>query len=230
MLRSLRVLVVSAALFVAFAATASAASILIGAPATGGNCFPFECAPFGGNLGNRYQQVYAASDFSGLFTITGVTFFDSLFPGATFTDAVYTVTLSTTAKAVNGLDLANMNNNVGGDNTMLFSGHRSGATGVSFTLSGGLFLYNPGSGNLLLDIQMSNIGARGAGALDARIGDSGGLFSRAHNFDGGFDNFGLVTQFEGVAATVPEPATLTLLGTGIFALARRTRARRSRSA
>ena len=222
-------MVVCAALFVGFAATASAASILIGAPATGGNCFPFDCVING--PGNRYQQVYAASDFSGPFTITGVTFFDSLNPGATFTDADYTVSLSTTTKAVNGLDLVNLNNNVGGDNTLLFSGHRSGATGASFTLSGGSFLYNPASGNLLLDIQLSNIGARGQGFLDSRNGDAGGLFSRAHNFDGGFNNLGLVTQFEGASvSTVPEPATLTLLGTGVFALARRTRGRRSHRA
>jgi PEP-CTERM motif len=228
MLRNRCVPVVCAVLFLAFAAPASATSILIGAPATGGNCFPFDCVISG--PGNRYQQVYAASDFSGPFTITGVTFFDTFAPGATFTDADYTVSLSTTTKAVNGLDLANMNNNVGGDNTLLFSGHRSGATGVSFTLSGGLFLYNPASGNLLLDIQLSNIGARGSGFLDSRNGSAGGLFSRAHNFDGGFDNFGLVTQFEGVVATVPEPATLTLLGTGILALAHRRRTRRWRHA
>jgi hypothetical protein len=197
----------------ALASSAQAAPVLIGWPGTGSNCFPFGCS---GSPGTRYQQVYAASDFSGIITITGVTFFDSFYPG-TFNEADYTLSLSTTSKAVNGLDTV-MGNNVGGDNTLIFSGHLSGTVPASFTLSGGVFTYNPFSGNLLVDIMLTNHVGGGSAYLDARNGDAGGLFSRMQDFGSAFENWGLVTQFE-TAARVPDVgSSLLLLGMGLAGL------------
>ena len=195
------------------------ASVIIGTPAD----FPGNCAPFGCVLGDstRYQQVYNSSSFAVPINITGITFFHTVSNDTgVLNGGTYTVRLSTTSKAVNGLDLVTYDNNLGADNTQVFSGSLPGtvAFGGSFTLPSSGFLYDPSMGNLLMDILITGASRTAPNVfMDARNGTAGTLFSRATNVVGfGFDSFGLVTQFETEAA-VPEPSTAGLLLSGLAA-------------
>ena len=84
-------------------ATPSKADVIVGEPADigTGNCIPFGCT-----LSTpTYQQIYAASDFSGPITITNLEFYDTqgLNPGASPNTGTYTISLSTTSTPVDGL-------------------------------------------------------------------------------------------------------------------------------
>ena len=185
------------------------ADIVVGKPDLGsGNCFPFGC-----NTGNRYQQVYAASDFSGPITLEDLEFFHTQFPGGSVLNGNYTISLSTTNAQVNNLDTTNFANNVGPDSQIFFSGTLGGETGT-LDIIGIAFTYDPSEGNLLVDISAAYTGGGGMIFFDAMNGDANGLFSRAQNYGGGFAGYGLVTGF----STVPEPGTLSLLGIGLAVL------------
>lgn len=213
-------------------ASVASADVLVGAPgdASGGNCFPFGCF-FLGNPSANYQQVYSSTAFSGPITIFGVSFFlsDPAISSGNLNSGTYTVSLSTTSMAVNGLD-SNFSNNVGPDDTVIFTGSLppSVLPGTPLQLGGaGVFTYNPALGNLLLSISITGIGAPVAGVslFEARNGTSGGIFSRVHDFGGVFfDNTGLVTEFD--TTEIPEPSGLLMAASGLVAmlgLARRGR-------
>lgn len=200
------------------ASAAWADSITVGT-ANSSNAFPFGGPAFGG-IGTRYQQVYDASSFAGPITITGLGFVGG--NGGDFRTANYELSLSTTSRAVNTIDGFLAATNVGADETVFFDAVLSGAspTTLSFTVPG--FAYDPSLGNLLLDVELTSLGALPAGSKAAydEMTNSGGLFSRAHNFGTGFDDRGLVTLFEfdqgggggGTdAEVVPEPGTLLLV-------------------
>ncbi|HAB19247.1 MAG TPA: VPDSG-CTERM sorting domain-containing protein [Verrucomicrobiota bacterium] len=182
-----------------------------------GNFFPFTGNGF--NINNRYQQVYNSSFFAGAGYIDTITFYNTQLPGAVFETADYTIRLSTTTKPVNGLDF-NMNNNVGGDEAVFYAATLSGLTGVSFTFDGSDFYYDPSLGNLLVDIQRVNqIVNSGSGFLDARNGTFGTDSSRMHNYDSGFESFGLRTTFETKGTSVPDAGpTFALLGFALLGL------------
>lgn len=217
------------------------ADVVVGLPpdAADGNCVPFGCGDLlsgGGITGTRYQQVYSATDFSGTIDITGLTFFLTQFiptdPSSGFLNGgTYTVSLSTTSQPVNGLNLADFDANVGADDTVIFSGALPAfvAFGGSFTLGGtGDFSYNPAQGNLLMDIQIVGLSAPTTGEtfLDARNGTAGGVFSRADNLATGFDDTGLVTEFDTTTtSSVPEPSSIVLLivALGSWAAVRRVK-------
>jgi hypothetical protein len=210
-------LVLSAAAALLLCPGVSSADISIGT-SDSSNGFPFNAmyqAP-----SDRYQQVYAASNFSGVTTITGITFFDSSGQATSFQSADYSFALSTSNFTVDNLDTINLDANPGSDVQPFADEFLSGPITDSFTISGTPFTYDPSRGDLLLDIKRSLVDlTTGSWGLDAMAGDAGGLFSRAQNFGVGTTGWGLVTEFE----TVPEPSTLTLLALGAVVLVARRR-------
>jgi hypothetical protein len=198
------------------------AAILVGSPGDTGSGNSY---PFGAASGSVYQQVYNQTNFGGTLTITGLTFFHTQFVGGdNLNTGTYSISLSTTATAVNGLDTTDFDSNRGADNTLFFSGSlpASVAFGSSFTLAGTPFTYDPSLGNLLVDMRISGIGRSGGTLfLDCRCGSAVTIFSRAHNFatgSAGSTSYGLVTQFETGDAAVPEPATWSLLSASLLGL------------
>jgi hypothetical protein len=204
------VTLLSSTVFAAFPTT----NITIGTPESE-NGFPFD---FTYDAGTRYQQVYAASNFPGPEMIAGITFFDTVDPGAEFQTADYTFMLSTSNFTVNNLNTANLDTNPGPDAQLFAVEHLSGITGASFTITGTPFVYEPAHGDLLLDIVRANAQTTFAfpRGLDAMVGDSNGLFSRADNFGSGYENYGLVTGFS--LMPVPEPSALSLFAIGAMML------------
>jgi hypothetical protein len=195
------------------------AGIIIGTPADAGsgNCFPFGCT------GTRYQQVYAASNFTGPINIGSIGFFHTQFAGGNYNGGQFTFSLSTTSKAVNGLDTTVFNNNLGADNQLFTIVTLAGAAPAGEVLfSGTPFAYNPSQGNLLVDIVVSGaVSQSSATYFDTRSENAAGVFSRAHNFGSVFNDTGLVTEFNSAdPSNVPEPASFLMVAGGLFALLR----------
>jgi hypothetical protein len=196
-------------------------------------------APF--NNISRYQQIYAASQFSALSgpeLITQIAFRPSVQQGAfTYMDSNIQFDLSTTNEAVSSLS-STFATNVGGNDQVVYSGALTltsagtpggGAAGpfdtvVTLTTP---FLYDPMQGNLLLDI-------RNFATPTSKIFiDGGGDPSTALNFvdnstsaaTGTVQPAGLSTQF--TFAAVPEASTtasfglLLALGLGGLVIAKR---------
>ena len=186
--------------------------------------------PFGQNGNVVYQQVYSSSFFSGTVDITALSFFiaDYAGPNTGFADGLYYISLSTTSKAVGGLDDTNLLSNLGSNNSTFFLGNLNGGSSISGTP----FYYDPTQGNLLMTVVVT--GNQPACQLDANNSLScaqQGLMWRAADDTGtsrawfspdlvqygfplyGSDDSGLVTNFTYTA--VPEPTSLLLLSTGL---------------
>lgn len=199
------------------------------------NGFPFNLEAF--NPPNqRYQQVFAASEFS-LLTTPGYITHLRFRPDAEFGDAFVStlpnirIDLSTTPKAPDALSTT-FADNIGGDRKTVYSGNltlASANTGLpqaprNFDITIALlepFLYNPALGNLLLDVFNFSSGQTTQFDAQGTIGDS---VSRVYTLDnvnnpiGSTDTTGLVTQFEiqPTEAAIPTPALLPgLVGFGV---------------
>ena len=165
----------------------------------------------------RYQQVYASSQFSGPIQITEIRFRPDAFSGNPFSTTLsdIQINLSTTAAAPDGLSTTYANN-VGADDTIVYargplsiSSSDTGPVGgpkdfdIIITLTTP-FNYNPASGNLLFDVR--NYGGGTTTPFDAQS-TSGDSVSRLTNLDvngatGSADTLGLVAQFIGPGPSI----------------------------
>jgi hypothetical protein len=173
----------------------------------------------------HYQQIYAAEAFAGPISINHVRFFRE-FTADSGSDNVlgghYTLSLSTTPKSIDSLSFP-LNDNVGPDSTLFFSGVLGDPiiTG-HFDIFGAAFEYDPSVGNLLLDVVVTdqpNVpNGSGNGYLDATE------FAPWHmrrialigpNIFGVNDTLSLVTAFNPESASVPEPSAAVFLISGV---------------
>lgn len=201
----------------ACALTASAGSITVGTD-NGGNTFPFG-GPITGP-GTQYQEAYSSSLFSGPITITAIDFFlqpSDLNILYDLYDATFTLTLSTITEGVDSLSDTDLDSNLGSDNTLFTSVSLSGLAPDELTFTGTPFLYNPADGNLLLNIEISNIAGNGTAPFEDVGPDGPSTIARYQNFGDGTTGFGLVTEFD----YAPEPGTLALFAAGLGVLALR---------
>lgn len=199
-------------------------NVLAGVEGAGGNTFPFDSI-----TPQRYQQVYASSQFPAGGLITQLAFRPDGLLGHAFSVTISNIEidLSTTPAAPDALS-STFASNVGLDDTMVFSGSlnlSSAFTGPAggpkaFDILINLttpFLYNPALGNLLLDVRNFSGEPTGlAGEFDSQftVGDPisrafGDIASSTASIT---DSEGLVTQF----TIVPEPATVELMAIGVF--------------
>jgi hypothetical protein len=190
------------------------ADIIVGTNNAGANVFPFNDSYVG-----EYQQVYASAAFPGVETITGLKFA----PAAGFTGSntvTLTISFSTTSATVASMS-TNYAANKGANFTQVFSGSvtytAAGSDTFDLSFPTTAFTYNPGLGNLLLDV----VEGSNSGAFIAFDANQGSVTSRVFNLSGNgaptfSPGYGLVTDF--VTSPVPEPMSVLLLGSVVALL------------
>jgi len=191
----------------------------------------------------RYQTVYAASQFSALTgptLLTQIAFRPSIGAGTspqTQTIADIQFDLSTTSAAPDALS-STFASNVGADNLSVFRGafdistaNTGPAAGprdfdivLTFTTP---FLYDPGAGNLLLDIRKFSTEQTFFFDAEDTPGDAVSNARNTTDVNAATANLnnttGYVARFTFAPApggVVPEPGTLALAATGLLPLAR----------
>lgn len=196
-------------------------TIIIGNPPDPGtgNCFPFGC-----DYNAEYQQVYASSSFTGPIRITDLYLYNTQYDSGAFStpSGTYTVDLSTTSAGVRTLS-ATFADNIGADNTQVFSGSIQQAWQFGDTLDihfSRAFTYDPNGGNLLVDVVGNGVVIPIEISYDTH--SPGSLFQRVYcpvigqaRQVGTVDTsgYGLVTGFG--SNQVPEPGTLLTMATGL---------------
>jgi PEP-CTERM motif len=200
----------------------------------------------GPNTTFQIQEIFDASQFSGTGPIDITALLTRPDKNNTFNlqeYSSYQVTLSTTTQTVSGLS-STFASNVGADAKVVFDGPLT-LTTANTPLAGGTggvkqfdlvttlsipFLYNPANGNLLLDIQATT-GTNSGLSFDFDSSSTiNSVFTNIGTSFGAILHEGAVEDFEyQTPLATPEPATLTLLGTGFltfggYRLSRRRRA------
>jgi hypothetical protein len=201
-------------------ASAGAIELRIGGESLDGeNGFPFSTLPYAyGYANTRYQQVYSSTLFPKPFSIEEIAFFVSSNGSAQLLPATMEIYLSTTGLGVNEIDGRPFDDNLGAAGYFATLVGGISPLGTELSIRGQRFRYDPGQGNLLLDVRV--FGApfghtgpffRAFGPGD-RAGSAPSVVSRWHDFGIGFDDSGLATAFRG---SVPEPETVWLLLVGL---------------
>ena len=169
------------------------ADVIVGAPGNAANAFPFV------SYNGEYQQAYAAADFSGPITITGLSFFAApqIGGGIVAIQGTYTISLAYSANPVGSLSTT-FANNIGANFTTIFSG-QSTQSGVNITFPASTpFTYNPSMGPLLLDVVASTTQDHSGGLLVTMPFPGGERVL----FNGRTDTVGLVTNFNSVPGPI----------------------------
>ena len=183
-----------------------------------GNCYPFSCFAF--DAGTLYQEIYSSSAFPGPISISSLSFF--LWSPGLMDDATYTVELSTTSSNVG--DPYPLT--VGADDQLFGTYAISGNMPPVLTLAGGPFNYNPGNGNLLMQVTVGTVNSTCHYCSTFEADFTGTVVSRAWTEGGGAGGSGtgaLVTEF---GTAIPEPGSLGLFACGLTGLAALIRRRK----
>lgn len=182
-----------------------------------GNTNPFGAAGGVSFPATTYQQVYLGSLFgSSQVRLTGIEFFAlPRYGPRPLITANYTFSLSSTARAVDGLDTVSLASNVGANQQVVFSGilGQGAIVDYRFRLNfSNPFTFTPGSGNLLLHVVRSNPGPDTQAAFLNHVPNDGfpsGQSSRASDFSNGHAGLYLVTRFYNQRCECPPGTTCT---------------------
>lgn len=216
------------AVTVAAAAPAHADEIVL-PPDVGhaGSCEPFDCA-------THIQQVFDAALFGGSMRIDAITFSNTHIADGRFVEpAQYRFSLSTTSMSSTSIG-TNYAANIGADNRMVIdwtvSGFDTTFTHLTLPLASP-FAFNPARGNLLLDITKDRTANFGDGPIYADANTAARGTEMVTDYLGGSNvtvrsHFGTSIGFVGHFSATPEPASLFLIGSGLAAVALRSRRRR----
>jgi len=194
-----------------------------------GNCYPFMCNDSGTNTGVSidYQQAYNSAAFSGAINVNSISwYYASVFGGNdTVLGGNYSFYWGYSAVGL-GLSSNLASNYAGAANFLGTASVPAGGLiyGSVLTLSGVAFTYNPGLGDLILEIVVDtqDIVPNGSGNGYNEADYTGAATTRAYCLTNvGCTSAGLgalVTTFNGSPA-VPEPGTLVMFGSGLLGLA-----------